>query len=118
MYNMQGGALSRKTISKMERGGASQADIDFARDTQYSMDANHVVRHREYIKTYNPSDTFREPNNFVLHPNTYQFGPGRRSPQFIGHQFSTLPGPVYMSGPPIMFAPNVQQFIGPYVVFQ
>jgi hypothetical protein len=114
MYNQTGGALSNKTIRKMEQKGASKADVEYARRTQFSMDRADVDVHRHYIKEYNPCDPWREPNNFVMHSRDYQFGQGNRSPQFIGGMLSTLPQPVYMAGPNYQFHPAV----APYIVFR
>lgn len=114
MYNQSGGCLSNKTIRRMEEKGASQAKIDYARRTQYSTDPRDVRFHREYILDYNPGDPWREPNNFVLHPYSYQFGDGHRSPQFIGGMFNTLGQPVVFNGPPGYVHPA----IAPYVVFR
>ena len=49
---MTGGAVSRETIDKMEKRGASQANIDFVNRTQFSMDPRDVAIHRGYINTY------------------------------------------------------------------
>jgi hypothetical protein len=113
MYNMTGGAMSDKTIQKMEKGGATAEQINFARQTQMSMDPRHVVHHRALIDQYNPGDPWRQPNNFVMHPMNYQFGPGQLSPQYIGGMLSTLPQPVVMSGPQFPIHPA----ISPYIVF-
>lgn len=115
MYNQTGGALSSKTISRMERKGASNEDIAYAKQTQFSMDANDVARHRGYINQYNGYDPWREPNNFMLHPSNYQFGTsGHTSPQFIGGMLSTLPiGSVNINGPQFYVHPSMS----PYVYF-
>lgn len=105
--------VSHKTIENMESGGAPQAHIDYARQTQNSMDPRDVVFHRKYIKDYNPQDPWREPNNFVLHPLDYKFGKGNSSPEYIGGMLGTLPDPVHMSCPETELHPAIQ----PYVVF-
>lgn len=114
MYNQKGGAVSNKTIEKMESGGASSAEIQFAKDTQFSMDPRHVTYHRKFIDDYNKSDPWMQPNNFVMHPTNYMFGQGQTFPQYIGGMLSTLPQPVIMYGPQIPLHPA----INPYVVFQ
>lgn len=106
--------MSNKTIQRMETGGASEADVAFARNTQYSTDANDVARHREYINRYNGGDPYRELNNWVMHPQSYQYGYGARSPQQIGIMMSQLPGPVYLSGPSF----TVHPAMSPYVQFR
>lgn len=106
--------MSNKTLHKMEAKHASSEDMAYARATQYSMDANDVRRHREYINQYNYNDPFREANNWALHPQSYHFGTGTRSPEQIGHMFSLLPQPVYMNGP--VFA--VHPALSPYVQFR
>jgi hypothetical protein len=114
-------AVSIETIERMEKGGASQESINFARRTQNSMDPRDVAIHRGYINSYNPGDPWREPNNFVMHPTNYQFNvPGRpnTSPQYIGGMFSTLPGPVYINGPQIMFPSNTGPYINPYIQYR
>lgn len=114
MYNQTGGCVSDKTISSMKARGASKQDITYAQETQYSMDANDVARHRAYINQYNRGDPWREPNNFIMHPDSYQFGSGHRSPQYIGQMFSTLPvGAVNIAGPQFHLHPQ----ISPYVYF-
>lgn len=110
---MDSRCLSNRTIENMRRGGASDKDIQFAVDTQWSTDARDVARHREYIVDYNPGDPWREPNNFILHPASYEFGSGRRSEQFIGDMFSQLPAPVVIHGPAFALHPA----LAPHVVF-
>lgn len=114
MYNMTGGALSNKTINNMKKQGASSADINFATHTQHSTDANDVARHREYINRYNGGDPYRELNNWVMHPQSYQYGYGSRSPQQIGMMMGQLPGPVYINGPSF----GVHPAMSPYVQFR
>jgi len=114
MYNQIGGALSNKTIENMKNRGAPSEEIRYATQTQFSMDPNDVRVHRGYINQYNPSDPWKQPNNFVMHPNNYIFGGGQTSPQYIGGMLGTLPGPVYMSGPPQVFHPA----INPYIVYR
>lgn len=98
----------------MVKGGASQEEIDYVRRTQGSMDPRDVVRHRYFINEYNPGDPWRQPNNFVLHPQNYTYGPGRESPQYIGQMLSTLPiGSVNVQGPQF----NLPSQIKPYVYF-
>jgi hypothetical protein len=112
-YNQVGGGLSKKTIQKMKSKGASSDDINFAQSTQHSLNPDHVRIHRSYIKHYNPYDPWREPNNFIMHPADYQFGPGQRSPQYIGG-FIEQHGPMYITAPPFMLPPQ----IAPHVVFR
>jgi len=47
--------ISRDTIKKMKRRGAPQTDIDFAEETQYSVNARDAVIRREYIMRHNSS---------------------------------------------------------------
>jgi len=109
----QANGLSATTIDNMRKGGASTADINFATQTQNSMDPRDVARHRTYINQYNPRDPFRSANNFVMHPQDFQFGPGANSPQAIGGVLGTLPGPVYISGPAFPLHPSMT----PHVTF-
>ena len=67
-----------------------------------------VAIHRSFIQNYNPTDPWRQPNNWVMHPMDYQFGPGQSSPQYIGGMFSQLPGPPFAVNP----------YMNPYVVFR
>ena len=90
MYGYNNACVDHRTIKNMEQRGASQNQIDWAKKTQYSTDARDVARHRELINKYNPGDPWREPNNFILHPDSYRFGSGNRSPEFIGGMFGTL----------------------------
>jgi len=94
-----GACVTPETIDKMRSGGASYEDIRFAQRTMNSTDANDVARHRDYINRYNPSDPWKQPNNFIMHPSNYQFGSGNSSPQYIGGMFSTLQEPVVIHGP-------------------
>lgn len=111
---MSGGALSAETIKKMKTGGASQAEISYAKKTKDSMNTMDLARHRAFIKQYNPHDPWRNANNFVMHPTDYAFGPyGPTSPQAIGGMLSQLPGPVYIAGPSF----SLPGAISPYVVF-
>ena len=112
-YYQTGGAMSKKTIQRMEQGGASESDVRYARETQRSMDVRDVTRHREFIIQYNGGDPWREPNNYVMHPNSYIFGQGNRSPQYIGQMYSQLGQPILIAGPPF----NVNPHIAPYVQF-
>jgi len=117
MYNLTC-AVSHETIEKMEEGGVSQADIDYARETMWSMDQRDVVNHRTFIKDYNPGDPWKQPNHFVMHPRNYRFGEGETSPEYIGNMLSQLPEPVQLSGPQFQFPENVRPHIEPYVVFR
>ena len=98
----------------MGNQGATPAQIDFAKQTQFSMDPRDVSIHRDYINQFNPQDPWRQPNNFVMHSSNYQFGPGQSSPQSIGTMLGTLPGQVQIAGPPFMLNP----YISPHVVFR
>jgi hypothetical protein len=85
------------------------------------MDPRDVARHRKYIESYNPGDPWREPNNKVMYPANYQFNVPNRpntSPQFIGEMFSTLPGPVYINGPQIVFPGNAGTYLSPYIQYR
>ena len=85
--------VDSRTITNMEKQGASQADIDFAKQTQYSTNPINVTIHRDYINTYNRDDPWLESNNFVMHPKNYCFdvkGKPNTSPQYIGGMFLTL----------------------------
>lgn len=113
MAHHQMGAMSIDTINNMRKGGANQADINYAIATQNSMDPGDVRRHRAYINQYNPGDPFRPANNFVMHPTDYRFGTGVNSPQSIGAVLGTLPGPVFISGPAFPMHPA----IAPHVTF-
>jgi hypothetical protein len=73
------GRLAPETIRQMELKNAPAADLKHAKESMKSMHALDVVRHRGYIKQYNPTDPWRNPNNFVFHPMDYQFG-GPRAP--------------------------------------
>jgi hypothetical protein len=117
MYNMKGGAMSGKTIQKMERGGATVEEINFAKRTQMSMDPRDVIYHRDMINRFNPSDPWRQPNNYIMHPMNYQFGTGQLSPEYIGGMLSRLPEPVVMYGPQFPIHPAISPFVvfNPYI---
>lgn len=106
--------VSLKTISKMETGGANQEQIDYALATHNSTDPRDVIHHRAMINQYNPSDPWRQPNNFIMHPQDYTFRSGESSAESIGEFFSTLPAPVQFNGPSFYVHPSIQ----PYVVFR
>jgi hypothetical protein len=112
--------VDSRTITNMEEQGASQEAIDFAKRTQYSTDPDHVRRHRGYIKSYNNDDPWREPNNFILHPDNYEFdvkGRPNTKPEYIGQMFSTLQAPVYIDGPQIVFKGNAGVYLNPYIQY-
>jgi len=46
MYNQTGGGISKRTFQKMEQGGASSDEVDFARRTMNSVDRDDVAIHR------------------------------------------------------------------------
>jgi len=112
-YNQTGGRLSNKTIERMAEGGASSAEVRYARESQHSMDVRDVSRHREFINQYNGGDPWREPNNYVMHPNSYHFGTGHQSPQYIGGMFAQHGQPIMIAGPQFAVNPH----IAPYVQF-
>lgn len=112
-YNPSEGAISQSTIERMKSGGASSDQIGFAQDTMFSMDPSNVAIHRAYINDYNPSDPYRQANNFSMHPLNYQFGPGPTSPESIGNVLSTLPAPMRIAGPGF----SLPVAISPYVNF-
>jgi len=106
--------VSSQTIDNMQQQGAPSDLIEFAKNTQNSMDANNVARHRDLIKQYNPSDPWKTSNDFVMHPANYRFGQtGNTSPEYIARMLGTLNQPVQIYGPPI----NLPLVMLPHIVF-
>lgn len=83
--------ISQQTIDNMISQGAPPEQIDHAKNTMNSPDANDVVHHRNYIKTYNSNDQWRHVNNWIMHAGSYQYGAtGSSSVNGIAHQLGQL----------------------------